>query len=175
MKTNPKNGNIRKKKDSILFISQKTIGDDLSKFAVDLQNSGITQKIIYKLHPSEYKTWKETYPELSNSDITVVREEVPLYKLLSDSKTLVGVYSTVLYEGLGFGCDTYVLDLPGVENMDLSIKKKIMTLVHSVEDFKQKVNSPHNVKVSNHDDFFEKNSLTKIVNKIDEILKIKKT
>lgn len=58
--------NKKPKKNTILFISQKPIGRDLSKFAVALLDKLKGEKeeyrIIYKLHPAECPSWEEDLP-----------------------------------------------------------------------------------------------------------------
>ena len=58
--------NIQPDEHQILFISQGVIGKYLSKLAYQLADKSKDFKIIYKLHPGEYETWKENYPELSS-------------------------------------------------------------------------------------------------------------
>jgi hypothetical protein len=97
--------------EQILFISQGSIGEQLSQFAVKLsQQPGMDHTILYKLHPTEYDQWKEMYPWLVNADIDVISDSPPLYQLFAESSIQVGVYSTALYEGLCFGLETYLYD-----------------------------------------------------------------
>jgi len=123
------------KKDQIIFISQGTIGKNMSKFAIDLQNrKDCPFKIVYKMHPGEYSRWKQEYPWLIDSGIRVIDDEsIPLYKLLAQSKALVGVYSTVVYESLGFGIKIFLLDLPGVEYMEELIRSNLAEVAKSVD------------------------------------------
>src|SRR5699024_8411693 len=94
----------------ILFISQGTIGEELSKLAKQISElAEFPYSIIYKLHPGEYDRWKTNYPWLLNSNIQVVASDnPPLYELFAKSKIQVGVTSTAMYEGLNFGLDTYI-------------------------------------------------------------------
>jgi hypothetical protein len=99
-----------KEEKSILFISQGTIGKELSKLAKSISElNDLSYKIIYKLHPGEYDRWKEIYPWLLDSNIQIVDSDTPqLYELFARSKMQVGVTSTALYEGLSFDLDTYI-------------------------------------------------------------------
>jgi len=87
------------RKQQIIFISQGTIGKQLSSFAVKLKKiPDFSWDIVYKLHPGEYVRWRREYPWLIDSGITVMDDNsIPLYKLLAQSTFLVGVYSTVVY------------------------------------------------------------------------------
>jgi hypothetical protein len=99
------------KKNQILFISQGSSGKELSKFAVDVTNySDLNYNVVYKLHPGEYHRWKREYPWLykERDKIKIVEESIPLYRLMAESKTQVGVSSTAIYEGLYFGLNTYI-------------------------------------------------------------------
>lgn len=122
--------NIEKQK-TIVFISQGTIGKDLSKFALELRKiTPLDIDIIYKLHPGEYDRWKQTYPWLVDSDVHVVDSQSPdLYALLSTAQWQIGVYSTAIYEGLAFGCQTYLVDLPGVAYINKLIESGYAQLV----------------------------------------------
>lgn len=96
---------------TILFISQGTIGRELSQFAVDLSNKlDVSEyRIIYKLHPGEYEDWKKQYKELSESEIEVADNfEKNMYWFFSQSDIQIGVNSTAIFEGVGFGLDTYI-------------------------------------------------------------------
>lgn len=96
----------------ILFISQKPIGKELSDVAVEL-NQKINKdiyRIIYKLHPGEYDSWRTDYPELKQSGIEVIDNfETELYYLFAISSYQVGGYgSTAVFEGLYFGLETFI-------------------------------------------------------------------
>jgi len=118
--------NIKKKKQ-ILFISQKTIGERLSKFAVELSKiKKLDYKIIYKLHPFEVFTWYEDYPWLAESKIEIADHKGKhLYKLFAESAVQIGVYSTALFEGLSFGVNTFLVDLPGIDYMEDLLEWKV--------------------------------------------------
>lgn len=102
----------------IVVVSQVRIGESLSKFARDLhENDAFHYEVVFKLHPKEYDGWAERYPELVEAGVRVVADDPELYELLASATAQVGVNSTVLFEGLKFGLDTYVVDLPGAEYM----------------------------------------------------------
>jgi len=117
----------RRKQKQVLFLSQGTIGKELSRFAVNLKELLPSEyKVIYKLHPGEAADWKREYPWLFQSNVTVIEGmKPPLYELYASSVIQIGVYSTAIYEGLLFGCETYLVDLPGVEHMSYLIEKQI--------------------------------------------------
>lgn len=155
--------NKKPKKNTILFISQKPIGRDLSKFAVALLDKLKREKeeyrIIYKLHPAECPSWEEDLPELytMRNEIEVISDSsVGIYQLFSESTTQIGVYSTAIFEGLAFGLKTYILDAPGKEYMQDLYQKGYAQLVEKPDEINDEV------LVICKCDFWEKDSITNI-------------
>ena len=122
--------------EQILFISQGTIGEQLSKFALEVdQHPEIDYNVVYKLHPGEYDRWREEYPWLVNTDFEVIDgSEPPLYQLFAESSVQVGVYSTAVYEGLAFDLETYVYDCSGSNVLDSLIEEGSAELISSAEE-----------------------------------------
>jgi len=160
-----------KRKNQILFISQNTIGKQLSKFAVELMKKKPTDyNIVYKLHPAETFSWKEDYPWLLNEGIEVVDSQGKnLYQLFAESRIQIGVYSTALYEGLSFGINTFLLDTTGIENMEQLIRGGNVTKICSVDEFLEKLN---HVKTKSIDTeyYFKSNSIENIKKQINELI-----
>jgi hypothetical protein len=120
----------------ILIISQRRAREQLSRFALQLDESdAVDSDVIYKLHPDEYDEWREVYPRLADSNVEVVGDEPPLYELFATSATQVGVNSTALFEGLKFGLDTFILDAPGWEYMMYLVDSGFAAAVSSAEEF----------------------------------------
>jgi hypothetical protein len=137
------------KEDQIVVISQGTIGFELSEFAVKLASikKGI-YKVIYKLHPGEWGRVQTLYTDLYKAKekglLEVVDTDTPsLYTLFSQSRWQIGVNSTALYEGIAFGCQLILVDLPGVEYLAPLIKERRVQLVKTPEEiyFNQHENS----------------------------------
>ena len=129
--------NLSANPNQVLFISQGVIGKYLSKFAYEFALKRPDLKIIYKLHPGEYETWKENYPELVNDldNFTVIdNSKTPLYELFARSAYQVGAFSTAIYEGLMFNCKTFILDVPGVEYLSDLIDKGYVFKINSADD-----------------------------------------
>lgn len=98
-------------KCNILFLSQGLIGKKLSELAMDLSKKIDMNKyrVFYKLHPGEYEVWQENYKGLKESNLIVLdSQEYSLYDYFATSQIQIGVSSTALYEGLGFGCRTFI-------------------------------------------------------------------
>lgn len=107
-------------RDQVVFVSQQTIGTPLSRAAVAVSEATeVDYDVVYKPTWAEYGSWESSYPWLAESDVTVYDDhETQLYELFAESCAQVGVYSTAVYEGLAFGLDTYLLDLPGIHHME---------------------------------------------------------
>jgi hypothetical protein len=160
-----------KKKKQILFISQTTIGSDLSKFAVELsKNKALDYKIKYKLHPFEVFTWKEEYPWLKNSNLEVIDHEGEnLYKLFAESEVQVGVYSSAIFEGLSFQLKTFIIDMPGIEYMEDLIKSGSVTKVSQPEELVEII-SDKRTKEFETEPFFKNDSINNIKNELNKII-----
>jgi hypothetical protein len=162
-----------KKQNQILFISQGTIGREMSRFACELsERENFPYSIAYKLHPGEYSRWRSEYPWLVKPKVRVVdNDEFPLYRLFAESKIQIGVHSTAIFEGLKYGLRTFLLDLPGVEYMDYLIEKQVAAMVTSVDDLIGKLQKGRSKSSRIAMDFFFKpNSLDNITKALDELL-----
>ena len=132
------------KTHSAVVISQGTIGLELSLFAVSLaaqfkNASADPPKLIYKLHPGERARWRTEYSELvkaaDSGSIQVLDGPTPdLYQLLAAAHWQIGVYSTAIFEGLGLGCITYLVELPGIEYMEPLVKASYARVVTEPAD-----------------------------------------
>lgn len=119
------------KRPQMVIISQPTIGARLARFVAKLWQaapSGI--EFVFKIHPGEVADWQQRYGFLAEAGIRVSTDpSEDLYQLLAESNWQLGVYSTALYEGLAFGCRTFILKAPGYESMNQLAGKKMVTLV----------------------------------------------
>jgi len=107
-KSNKIDNNCRK---GILLINQPIIRQQLLGLAKDLSQSvDLGQYVIYyKLHPEEYDQ-RAVYEEwLAGTGVIIISLEEPLYNLFLKTQIQIGVYSTVLYEGLSFNLKTIIM------------------------------------------------------------------
>jgi hypothetical protein len=119
------------KKRQVIIISQWTLGERFSRFALELyKNLPPDWTIVFKLHPVEKNNWEVRYPDLAKSGMRVVSgDRPPLYSLLAESSIQIGAYSTAIFEGLALGCRTYIIPIPGVEHLQPLIDNGIVSLV----------------------------------------------
>lgn len=146
--------NTDSKANQVLFISQGVIGKYLSKIAYEFASEMSDFEIIYKLHPGEYETWRQIYPELVNDldNFKVIdNSETPLYQLFADSNYQVGAFSTAIYEGLMFNCKTFILNVPGIEYLSDLIDKGY---VCKIDDVKDLINNLEGFNPRNYDKNF---------------------
>lgn len=154
-----------KKKDQVVFISQGTVGKEMSKLAVDLScKIDPLYKVIYKLHPGEYSRWRTEYPWLVNSNVMVVEDDsYPLYKIFAESKVQVGVNSTAIFEGLAFGLNTVLIPLGlGLEGMQILLDNKMAVSADSAKDIMNIINKSTNEEQFKISELFKENSLDNI-------------
>ena len=123
---------------SVMFISQGTIGKELSRKAVELRKrfSDDGMRIIYKLHPNESRTWRELYPWLVDSGVEVVDNATRgVYDLFGEVDSVVGVYSTAVIEALAWNLPAYVFrQLPGGDTMESFFDSGVIRPVDTVEE-----------------------------------------
>lgn len=103
----------------IVFLSSP--GYKLDKLIIDATNRLAESgwKIVFKLHPREYSDWKNIYPALAGSDIEVIdTHERTLYEVFSVSSAVVGVFSTTIFEAIGFGLAALIFDISDYEHVD---------------------------------------------------------
>lgn len=150
-------GVFKKKRNKIIFISQGTIGKELSIFFYKVAKELTNYSFIYKIHPGEKLGWKEDYPDLVKAtllDNVEVRENSNIYEDFSESFVQVGVYSTALFEGIAFDCKTILVSMPGIEYMNDLIGTNYVKLVSDVEEFRQALLLSNNNNMSLSKEYF---------------------
>ena len=137
---------ILKDRNRVFFISQFTVGYNLSKIAYEFALNRHEFTVVYKLHPGEIENWRENYPILCeavklNNFSVIDDNKQDLHKLLAESSFQVGVYSTVLFEGIAMDLKTILVDLPGIDHIDYLVKRKIYPIVtNATELYNQIIN-----------------------------------
>lgn len=158
---------------TILFLSQRTIGEKLGEYAYACYCHLDQEKyrIIYKLHPSEYGDWKERYPFFSKCDkmLVVDNGEKDLYEYFAESHMQVGVYSTSIYEGIGFGLPTCIYYIEGSYTMQTLCEAGKAGLVKTPDDLERYILQMENQKVD-IDFFWKKNASENLLKEIYSVL-----
>lgn len=145
--------------DAVLFVSQGTTGEELSKMAVTLSKERPGLNIRYKLHPGEILGWRERYPWLQDARVEVIDRASNIYDEFAAAKVLVGVYSTAMFEGVAFGLPIVLASLPGYETMlplidagaatlcdDGDLARAIADAAPPTDDVRARLWRPHPVK-----------------------------
>lgn len=132
--------NVRKS-NQITIISQPFIGNKIFKYLISNNEKMRDWHFIYKLHPSEnikdYELLDYKINELSN--IEIITNETSIYKLMSESNIVIGVFSTALFEAKHFDCKIILLDIPGVEFAELLLNQKNVIKIKLSDDLYEKV------------------------------------
>ena len=160
------------KKENILFISQGTVGKELSKLAINLNNLINHEKynIIYKLHPGEFDRWETEYLWLKESNIKVIdNNKNDIYYYFSKCNFQIGVYSTAIFEGLGFNLKTFIYKTYGCQHMKYLYENSYAQLVTSAGDIINQLNNDKN-NIENKEFFWKSNSLKNIISNINNII-----
>lgn len=161
------------KRKTLIFLSQGTIGKYLGELAVKTM-SLLPQdqyRIIYKLHPSEYSTWKENLGLLDGTGIEVIdSNSIDLYELFAQSDYQIGAYSTALFEGLGFGLTTFIYKVGHYDIMQPLADQGFATLVNNEDELVSHLNDSKCI-CSKKDLFWKDNSVNNICKEIDRYLK----
>ncbi len=159
-------------KKNLLFVSQWTIGVHLSRLAAELSQLISEDKyhIIYKMHPSEYSIWREKYPWLQSEKIEVIdHSKESIYKYFALSDFQIGVYSTAIYEGLGFGLPTLIYRVGHYGSMEQLVSEGYAQYVDQAEDIVNYVRSYVGGR-KKESYFWKKNALQNMENEIDKLI-----
>jgi hypothetical protein len=166
-----------KNKKQVLFLSQRVIGDGLSKIALDTAKKLPDYMVVYKLHPKQYYSWREEMPCLARNSLPNVRvlggNAIPLYQLFAESSWQVGVFSTALFEGLWFGLRTTICKLPGWENVKGMVEAGLFKLASNVDEVVSTVLSDGETRLD-VSQIFRPNGLENMLWGIDSIIRTKK-
>ena len=166
-----KNSRKNNKKENILFISSGAACKQFSKLAIKLDKLIDHKKynITYKLHPGEYDRWKRTYPWLINSTFKIIdNNKKDIYHYLSKAEYLIGISSTVIFEGLEFNLKTFLYKICGYQCMKDLYENNYAKLVTSAEEIVEGLDSNKN-NIENKEFFWKSNSLKNIINSINNI------
>lgn len=104
---------VEKEFPTVLVISGGPVAHALVELVLEMERycreRHIKIRILYKLHPNEYKTWRRLHPQLESSSVEVIdNNEKDLYYYFSLATHQIGVSSTAIYEGMAFDVKTII-------------------------------------------------------------------
>jgi len=159
----------------ILVLSQHTYTDllfnDIKRMIDVLKKENVKFHIVYKLHPRESSSSIKDDVIWDNENIELVDDPADLlYKEFSNSDIQIGICSTALYEGLGYGLRTYILNyVYSDEYMGRLCEKGYAKMVGSGEEIARLLlENDANCGVDG-DFFFKPNALKNATDKIVEL------
>lgn len=122
----------------VVVLSQGALGCKIADQVYALRDVLSDFEIVYKLHPGEFARWQdyESLRKLAEQPNVRIAKQENLYELLAGAGYQIGVFSTAVYEGIGFGCRTLLLDLPGVEYMADLVDQGLATLVRDPDELR---------------------------------------
>jgi len=159
-------------KNNITIISSIVSRKKLIRLTTYLSERFPKKKIIYKLRPEEYTNWRKYFPKdlYNRSNVYFVdNENDELYKILNNSKYVIGTNSTVLIQSLPFS-KVIVLKSGWYNEMNTLIEDGYVKLAKNENEvFKIISGHKRNINRSNIS-LFKKNfsyNLKKFINSLD--------
>jgi len=169
-----KNSSIKTPNEKIIiFLSQPSITIGFDKLATKVQNIIASKgwKVVFKLHPREFDRWREDYPLLVESDVEVIdNPQTHLYELFVKCTALVGVNSTSIYEGIGFGLNAFIYNLPGSEDLNAVCNEGLAIKISCYEDLCEALLAEQRNDFCATDALWKPNALYNMSNEIKRIL-----
>jgi len=100
---------IEEEKGIILIVSQWTLTEEFVEIAKFLANNLKDKKIVFKMHPGEMRNYNLIKPLEAYRNIEI-QKDGDIYELLAKYESIVGCYSTTVFEALAFKKRIYLLD-----------------------------------------------------------------
>lgn len=146
-----------KRLNTVLVISQPSLGDSLLVKTIELANENKNYHFIYRLHPKE----RTTFPKFQNALSEEIRSlknfefdfcEKIIYESLASAEYLIGVSSTSVFEALAFEIKIILINTTTINSMSFLIDNEYVHLfdVHDKIDFSKL----RNLKKINRSYFF---------------------
>ena len=161
--------NSRKKTNSILILSQNTLGEELFKLSVELSNTLKDVEIYFKLHPKQYTYYENISINIPKNMRIIGEGELTIYELFPMVNFQVGVFSTALFEGLSLGVKTIIYNADGSQFLEELIDKGYAILAKNISDIALIIERDK-FRFPTEDYFFSNNSLLNINNEIKHFL-----
>lgn len=147
---------IKEEENTILIISQPYIASFFIKIASELSQKLKNFKIIFKLHPGEWRFKGKYDMHFENYNNIFVETDTDIYKLIKKSEYIIGHTSTSLFEAYGFDKKIFVYD---DSLSQIYIPKEIGMRFRNVDDLLNNIRNKYSAKNKsvNIDYFFNRN------------------
>jgi hypothetical protein len=119
------------KRRQVFVVSQGTVARRLAALVQEIARLAPDWTFIYRAHPVQAST--EGMGEFP-PNVRFAQPPADPYEPLLESDVQMGVYSTLLFEGMALGARTIVLDLPGAEHMRPVIARGDAVLARTAQD-----------------------------------------
>lgn len=164
-----------RREKQILFLSQNVIGNLLLELALDVASLLPDYQIIYKLHPKQYPGINNIQrlipPDLKHNFSLFGADSPPLYDLFSESAYQVGVFSTSIYECIGYaGTPTIICKLPGWKFSKHLIDSGYATFAENGRQIVDIIINGKARPIADKQAFFKDNALSVMLENIDRLL-----
>jgi hypothetical protein len=140
--------------DEVLFITQKSIGNQIRKFIIDFIADYPNIKIGIKIHPAEdISLYKKS---IGKNELVSFYVSENIYELFSRYEYVCGVYSTALYESLAFGNSTIIISsIEGWQHMKDLIEENMVFSVSDAAELAKIILSEKKLKKSLKESVFQ--------------------
>jgi hypothetical protein len=160
---------------SIVVITTGSFSRNIfASIAIDLAKMIPDYTIYFKLRNDDYSGWKSRYPaELSTLKNLVVvdNDRETLYDYFNNCRYQIGISSTALFEGMGFGLFTFVIKAGWYQEMQHLVDLGTIHAVSSASEIMTILKKKDNQRsYLNVEEIFRQNSLENIENCIEEII-----
>lgn len=158
----------------ILIISQGPVAKKVVELATSLQDHiearQLQYQIMFKFHPNEIVDDSVYRPLHEKSDVIKLVHfgEKTLYECFAEAGSVLGFYSTSLFESMIFGLTTIIYENEKKDQFREFVESGYAVFVNSPEEI---INSlEHNENFQNKEGLLKKNALDNMKNEIEEII-----
>lgn len=123
--------NIVKNPKSIVVASQPFYSLKIQDYILKNARVMTDYRFIYKLHPMEFQYFFESGQSqslLQLKNVNFVKNEISIYQLLKESRYIIGIYSTSLFEAEMFQCIPVVLPIENAFSKSLEHNKNTIVV-----------------------------------------------
>lgn len=138
--------------NKILFISNNSYYEYLSKIAKELNSFLPNRKIFFKLHPQQFIDYQKIKKDFENQKNIKVICDMDTIELLRESSDIVAIRSSFIYQALQSGCQVHILKKANY-NWDQDLLNYTQCFSNSEELFK---NLSKNITHNSLPVYFEK-------------------